>query len=285
MRPLAGRYELGDPIGRGGMSVVLRAHDRTLGKDVALKIIASNRTADRRLRRLVRAEAAYGGRVEHPHVARIYDDGIGRVPGRGRVPFVVMELLDGVTLAERLMSGPLPWPVALRVCGQIASAVAATHRAGVLHRDVNPANVMLVEEGAKLMDFGFAAAIDDPDADPAGLVLGTMEYLAPERWAGGAAVASTDVYGIGLTLYECLAGTRPWPGRTGSDLMSARVHLRPQPLPLLDGLPMDVPTLVLRCLAPEPLDRPPALIVAEALLANRAPSGARRSLVGAGNGR
>jgi eukaryotic-like serine/threonine-protein kinase len=260
MRRLAGRYVLGGVIGTGGMSVVLRAHDLVLRRDVAVKVPTGQLARTR-----MQTEARCGARVDHPNVARVYDFGSGRVPGRGRVPYLITELLHGVTLADRLAAGALDWPEATGVCRSICAALVAAHRVDVVHRDVNPANVMLTATGARLLDFGFAAVIGDAHADPPGLVLGTREYLAPERWHREPATPATDVYGVGLMLYQCLVGRLPWNDRSGPDLMSARRYIRPEPLPAIDGLPPAIEPILLRCLRPEPLDRPSLGTVARAL--------------------
>ncbi len=265
MRPLAGRYALGQVLGTGGTSVVLSGHDLVLDRDVAVKILAAGHAADPILRRRMQAGATCAARLDHPNIGRVYDFGAGRLPGRGRVEYLVVELLNGCTLADRLMGDPMGWRAAVRVCALISAGLAAAHRVGVVHRDIKPTNVMLASNGVKVIDFGFAAFVGETAADPAGLVLGTREYLAPERWLGMSAGTATDVYGLGLTLYQCLAGSLPWPGRVGSDLMSARCYIPPDPLPAIKGLPAAVTELLFGCLAADPADRPTSAVALDTL--------------------
>src|SRR5204862_6038367 len=166
------------------------------------------------------------------------------------VPYVVMELISGRTLAERLARGPLPWRAALRVGAETAAALAAAHARGLVHRDVRPANVMLTAAGVKVVDFGIAAVVgDNGEPGPDGVVLGTPAYLAPERMAGGPVRPATDVYALGVLLYRALTGTLPWHAETTTQMIKAHVYAEPSPLPSVPGLPDGVAELCLRCLA------------------------------------
>jgi Protein kinase domain/Phage integrase family len=166
-----------------------------------------------------------------------------------------MELLDGPTLAQRLKDGPFDWRTAAGICVQAAAGPCAAHAAGILHRDVKPANIMLTSSGVKLVDFGIAVRPGDESADPSGGILGTPAYLAPERLRGQRASAASDVYRLGLTLYRCIAGALPWPDWMGPERLESRVLTR-EDLPTLDDLPTELAILILACVAVDPADRP-----------------------------
>ena len=167
-----------------------------------------------------------------------------------------MELLHGRSLHERLQRGDLSVEVSLRICAEVASALATAHAHGLVHRDVKPGNVMLTPGGAKVVDFGLAAVAGERDREEDANVLGTPAYLAPERLNGHPVVAATDVYALGLLLYRLLAGRLPWTAETSTQMLEAHVYLEPAPLPKLPGVPPVVRKLVHRCLAKEPAERP-----------------------------
>ncbi|MDT4986235.1 MAG: eukaryotic-like serine/threonine-protein kinase [Micromonosporaceae bacterium] len=265
---LGGRYRLVERLGSGGMSVVWRAYDEVLGRQVAVKVLAAKLTADRESKDMIRAEAQAAARLSHPHVTGVYDYGESTTEDGHTVPYVVMELISGRTLAARLARGPLPWRAALRVGAEVAAALAAAHARGLVHRDVKPANVMLTAAGAKVVDFGIAAVAGESGAPgPEGVVLGTPAYLAPERLAGGVVRPATDVYALGLLLYRSLTGSLPWQAETTTQMIAAHVYVEPAPMPSVDGLPDGVAELCLRCLAKDPQERPTSREVARTLAA------------------
>jgi serine/threonine protein kinase len=262
---LADRYRLVERLGLGGMSVVWRAYDEVLGRQVAVKMLNGSYATDGTFRGLIRAEARAAARLSHPHVTNIYDYGEWVRP-EGRLPFVVMELVEGPTLSQRLARGPLPWRTALRLCAEVASALSTAHARGLVHRDEKPANILLTPSGAKVVDFGIAAVVGahaDSTADRA--LLGTPAYLAPERLTGGPVTAATDVYGLGLLIYQSLTGNLPWRARTATELISAHRDVEPAPMPSVPGLPHQVVELCRQCLSREPADRPTSTEVARAL--------------------
>ncbi|MBM0240573.1 serine/threonine protein kinase, partial [Micromonospora sp. ATA32] len=182
------RYVLREPIGLGGMSEVWLADDEVLHRPVAVKALAAQLAADPQLRATIQREARAAARLTHPHVTQVYDYGEATLAGGVVVPYLVMELVEGRNLADRLTAGPLAWPDAVRMAGQIAAALAAAHRIGVVHRDIKPGNVMLTETGAKVLDFGIAALAGPhhPLAGQTGeLMMGTPAYFAPERLTPG----------------------------------------------------------------------------------------------------
>ncbi|SCL15500.1 Serine/threonine protein kinase [Micromonospora rhizosphaerae] len=260
------RYRLVDQIGQGGMGVVWRAFDEVLDRQVAVKVLASRFAEDAESRQRVLAEARAAARLTHPHIAAVYDYGESVTDAGNRVPFVVMELLQGRSLHNRLKRGPLPVESALRCCAEIASALASAHAHGVVHRDVKPGNVMLTPAGAKVVDFGLAAVAGKHDQEEDGGELrGTPEYVAPERLFGEAVLPAADVYALGVILYRLLAGRLPWAANSNVEMLEAHAFLEPAPLPMVPGLPPIVRGLVHRCLLKKPNQRPDSHEVAVTL--------------------
>jgi predicted Ser/Thr protein kinase/ketosteroid isomerase-like protein len=274
-RTLAGRYEVVDAIARGGMSVVYRGLDKTLGREVGVKVVslaAASDTALANFRERFRREAASAARIQHPNVVQIFDYG---TDPELELDFIVMELLRGRDLKEALAEGLLPHAEALRILVEAARGVAAGHRAGIVHRDVKPANVFLVGDdeivAVKILDFGIAKPLED-DPENALTTVGSLPhspaYASPEQLDMSAPVtASSDVYQLGLIGYEMLAGRRPFDAeeraavRAGEDV----------PLPRTDAwatVPERVRQVVQRAVRPRPADRyPDAATFAEALTA------------------
>jgi serine/threonine-protein kinase len=265
---LGSRYRLLERLGEGGMSVVWRAHDEVLDRMVAVKVLSSRLVADPASRRRIRAEAQAAARLTHPHIAGVYDYGeSGGEGGAEPAPYIVMELLSGPTLTEMLDAGPMTVPHVLRVCAEVATALADAHEQDIVHRDVKPANVMMTAKGAaKVVDFGVAAVIGDLGEQDA-VLFGTPAYVAPERLEGGPVVTGTDVYGLGVLMYRMLAGYMPWPAETTTQMLIAHMYVEPDPLPPLTGLPADVIEVCQACLQKEPEDRPAAAEVAAVLTA------------------
>jgi serine/threonine-protein kinase len=264
MRVLGGRYQLVNRIGVGGMAEVWRAHDQVLDRTVAVKIMApalAGTLGEISGVDLVRTEARSAARLAHPNVANVHDFGTSPSPGR-EVPYIVMELVEGQTLGEHLDAGPMDWRIGVRICAEVAAALAAAHAEHVVHRDIKPANIMLTPSGAKVLDFGIAAAAGTPDPDPDGPVMGTPAYVAPERFEGLPATPATDIFALGVLLYHCLAGRLPWQADTNTALIHAQRYESPDALPRIDGLPPEVVDLCVSCLHPDPLARPPALVAA-----------------------
>jgi eukaryotic-like serine/threonine-protein kinase len=263
--PLADRYLLIEQLGHGGMSVVWRGFDDLLGRPVAVKVLAAPIAADPAFRAAIYREARSAARLSHPHITHVYDYGEAELPDGETVSYVVMELLEGRTLHQRLTEEPLPWPEAVRIAGQVADALAAAHRRGIVHRDIAPPNVMLTATGAKVLDFGIAALAGgrgDPDG---GGLLGTPAYVAPERLADAPAAPAADVYALGALLYESLTGQPPLDARTWDELAEAyRRDASPPPL-LVPGLPAEVAEVCTRCLSRDPALRPGSAEVARIL--------------------
>ncbi|NJC65723.1 protein kinase [Planosporangium flavigriseum] len=266
VRLLTDRYRLLDRLGAGGMSVVWRAHDEVLGRHVAVKMLSSRFAGDAGSRDRIRAEAQAAARLSHPHITSVYDYGEAVEPDGTRVPFVVMELINGTTLESRLAQEVLPWSAAIRIAAEVAAALAAAHAQGLVHRDIKPANVMLTATGVKVVDFGIAALVG-ADADRTTNILGTPAYLAPERLKGKAVTPASDVYALGLLLFRMLTGRLPWQAETVTQMITAHWYTDPGPLPPIAGLPAAVADVCTRSLAKEPEDRPMADVAARTLAA------------------
>jgi Tol biopolymer transport system component len=246
------------------MGEVYRAHDSRLNRDVAIKILPAALSADQERRERFEREARAVSSLNHPNICTLFD--VGSQDG---IDFLVMELLEGESLADRLARGPLPLDQALRVGIEIADALSRAHRQGVIHRDLKPANIVLTRQGAKLLDFGLAK-VGTPDA-PAGFsvmptmeksltaqgtILGTFQYMAPEQLEGGDADARTDIFALGAVMYEMVTGRKAFEGRSQASLIAAIVNANPAPLGA--AAPMTPPALerlVRICLMREPDDR------------------------------
>lgn len=265
---LAGRYRLVEKLGTGGMSVVWRGYDEILGRDVAVKVLSPRLAEDRAFRDRLRQEALAAARLRHPHITGIHDFGEAPISERLTVPYVVMELNDGESLATRLgRQGSLDWREAVMIIAEVASALATAHARGLVHRDVTPANIMLTGAGAKLVDFGISAVVGQRDAAADGSLLGTPAYLAPERLGGSSVSPATDVYALGLLLYRALTGRMPWAAESTAEALRAHLYADPEPIPDLAEMPSAVADLCLRCLAKTPSERPGAAEMARALAA------------------
>src|SRR3954467_15205346 len=250
------------------MSVVWRGFDEVLGRQVAVKVLPPSTSTDPAFRRRLRAEAQAAARLSHPNITNVYDYGEATTVDGEPVPYVVMELIDGESLAAVLARTPrLPWEHAVRITAEVAAALAAAHARGIVHRDVTPANVMLTQTGAKVVDFGISALIGENDIDPDGSLLGTPAYLAPERLEGGQVSPATDVYAVGLLIYRTLIGQLPWDVGTTTALLRAHQYTEPEPLPPVEGLPSVVGALVARCMLKRPADRPSSAELAHVLTA------------------
>jgi eukaryotic-like serine/threonine-protein kinase len=254
-----GPYQIVAAIGAGGMGEVYRAHDSKLSRDVALKVLPEALARDpERLARFER-EAQVLAALNHPHIAHIhgFEDSTG-------VPALVMELVEGPTLADRIAHGPIPLDEALPMARQIAEALAAAHEKGIIHRDLKPANIKVREDGTvKVLDFGLARAMDPVSSSAAtaalansptitspaamtaaGAILGTAAYMSPEQARGKSVDAHTDLWALGCVLYEMLTGQRAFPGESVTDTLSSVVSKEPE----WDALPQTTPAAVRRLL-------------------------------------
>ena len=262
-RVLSGRYRIDEPIGRGGMASVYRGYDLTLGREVAIKILDRELADDNAFRTRFRLEAQAASRMAHPTIVRVYDageDSLTAPDGTVRpVPFIVMELVKGRLLKEIIAAGPVPVTDAVRYVDGILEALEYSHRAGVVHRDIKPGNVMVTDAGqVKVMDFGIARAVSDSSSTVAETtqILGTAAYFSPEQAKGEPVDARADVYSTGVVLYELLTGRQPFRGE--SPVAVAYQHVSEAPLPpseVNDTVPRALDTVALRALAKDPFQR------------------------------
>ncbi len=262
-RVLSGRYRVEELIGRGGMASVFRGYDETLGRQVAVKILNRDLADDGAFRTRFRLEAQAASRMAHPTIVRVYDAGEdtetltdGSVHS---VPFIVMELVKGALLKDIIADGPVPVGDAVRYVDGILEALEYSHRAGVVHRDIKPGNVMVTDAGQiKVMDFGIARAVSDSSSTVAETtaILGTAAYFSPEQAKGEPVDARADVYSTGVVLYELLTGRQPFRGE--SPVAVAYQHVSEAPLPpseVNETVPRALDTVALRALAKDPFQR------------------------------
>ena len=256
-RLLDGRYDVGRLVARGGMATVYEAMDTRLERTVAVKVMHPALAADAEfVARFIR-EARSAARLSHPNVVAVYDQG-----SDGDVVYLAMEYVDGATLRDLLrMRGRLAPADALAIFEQVLGALGAAHKAGLVHRDVKPENVLLTEDGrVKVADFGLARAISSTVASTtmtSGLIIGTVSYLSPEQVERGIADARSDVYAAGIVLFEMLTGEKPYSGGSPMEVAFRHVHERvPAPSTIVPGMSPDLDTLVQRATARNPDDRP-----------------------------
>jgi serine/threonine protein kinase len=272
-----GPYEILSPIGAGGMGEVYKARDTRLDRTVAVKVLASHLSASPDSRQRFEREAKTISQLSHPHICALHD--VGR---EGDVEYLVMEYLEGETLAERLLKGPLPLEQTLRYGTQIADALDKAHRQGIVHRDLKPGNVMITKSGVKLLDFGLAKTLERsldatgreqtaaaqhpmvrrnltslPTAlTQEGTILGTFQYMAPEQLEGKEADARADIFAFGCVLYEMATGKKAFPGATQASVVSSILRDEPPAISKLQAMsPPALDRIVQDCLAKDPEDR------------------------------
>ena len=252
---MSGRYRLEAVLGRGGMATVWRGVDERLGRPIAVKLLDRADTADPAMLQRFDREANTAGGLTHPNIVAVYDVGTDN-----DVPYMVMELIDGTSVAALLAGGPLPVHQAVEVARQVCDALAVAHARGVVHRDIKPANILLTIDGTvKVCDFGIARLIHQQQTDLTAphTAIGTSAYMAPEQASGAAVDARTDLYSLGCVLYAMLTGHPPFAGDNPLTVMWQHQH---QPAPSVASLrpdtPADLDTLITRLLAKNPADRP-----------------------------
>src|SRR5215831_3511445 len=249
---LAGRYRTIALLGRGGMGEVYRATDLTLGQSVALKFLPEEASHNEELLQRFRREVLIARKVSHPNVCRVYD--VGEVEG---TTFFTMEYVDGEDLGSLLRRiGRLPPDKALEISRQLCAGLAAAHAKGIVHRDLKPANIMLDGRGqAVITDFGLAAIAEQVEGGE--IRSGTPAYMAPEQLAGKEVTAQSDIYSLGLVLYEIFTGKRAFSAENIGELVRARAEWKiSRPSTLVKDLDPLIERVILRCLQPEPSDRP-----------------------------
>lgn len=251
-----GPYEIVARLGAGGMGEVFRAHDSRLGRDVAIKVLSSRISSDPSSKKRFLREARALSAISHSNICSLFD--IGSVEG---TDFLIMEYLEGETLARKLAAGPLPLDQALVHAVEIAGALDHAHRKGIVHRDLKPGNIMLTKPGVKLLDFGLARLTESKGSTIEPLtsvdtVIGTIDYMAPEQLNGEAIDARTDIFAFGVVLYEMLTGERPFQGSTRASIIGSILFGSPKPLLEIDDhLPAALDGLIRACLEKNPDDR------------------------------
>jgi eukaryotic-like serine/threonine-protein kinase len=255
-----GPYVIGAPIGSGGMGEVYDARDTRLDRTVAIKVLPTEIARDPERRSRLEREARAIASLTHPHICTLYD--VGHQEG---IQFLVMERLEGETLAERLTRGPLKLVDTLVYATQIADALDRAHRRGIVHRDLKPANVMLTASGAKLLDFGLAKVRPEPLVEGMtktagltgeGVIVGTLQYMAPEQLEGREADERTDIFAFGAILFEMTSGRRAFDGKSQASVIAAILAADPPPLTKVTPVaPAALDRLVRTCLAKDPDDR------------------------------
>jgi eukaryotic-like serine/threonine-protein kinase len=265
-----GPYEIAAPIGAGGMGEVYRARDTRLGRDVAVKVLPAALTSSAELRQRLEREAKTISQLSHAHICTLFD--VGHQDG---TDYLVMEFLEGETLADRLGRGALPTDQALRIGIEILGALDAAHRQGIVHRDLKPGNVMLTKSGVKLLDFGLAklaatppeAAVSQATSLPTalqqsqplttrGTILGTFQYMAPEQLEGRDADGRSDIFAFGCVLYEMLTGKKAFTGTSQASLIGSIMNTDPAPISSIQPMiPASLDRIVRGCLAKEPVHR------------------------------
>src|SRR5215468_8473756 len=259
-----GPYEIQSPLGSGGMGEVYRARDTRLDRTVAVKILPAHFSADPARKLRFEREAKIVSALNHPNICSLFD--VGSQEG---IDFLVMECIEGETLAQRLAKGVLPLEQVVKLGTQIADALDKAHRCGVVHRDLKPGNIMITKTGAKLLDFGLAkstvALAISGDLSPTagsspvtevGTVVGTFHYMSPEQVEGKELDGRSDIFSFGAVLYEMLTGQRAFTGKTQLSVASAILEREPTPITSIKPLtPRSLDIVVRRCLAKDPDDR------------------------------
>ncbi len=254
---MLGHYRVSEQIGAGGMGVVYRAHDERLDRDVALKVLPAASFQDETARARLLREARTASKLNHPHICTVHE--VGEADGQA---YIAMELVEGLPLSTKLLSGPLPAAEVLRLGLQLGDALAHAHERDIVHRDLKSANVVITPEGrAKVLDFGLAkrmsgeavadgATLSQLSLTQPGSVVGTLAYMAPEQLRGQPTDARSDVWALGAVLYEMASGARPFQGQTGFELSSAIMNQPPAPLP--GKVPIELRAVIERCLEKQP---------------------------------
>ena len=244
---LGGRYEIIEKIGNGGMATVYRATDKVLKRDVAVKILRDEFTTDEEFIKRFEVEAQSAARLTHPNIVSIYDVGV-----EDKFNYIVMELIRGKTLKEIILEekGPLPWKWSVNVAIQIASALETAHRNNIIHRDIKPHNIIITEDGiAKVTDFGIAKAVSNSTITAFGTTIGSVHYFSPEHARGGFTDAKSDLYSLGVVLYEMVTGKVPFDADTPVSVALKHMQEKPEePIEVNPNVPIAVNKIIMKAL-------------------------------------
>ena len=244
---LGNRYEIIEKIGNGGMSTVYKATDKVLKRNVAVKILRDEFTTDEEFIKRFEAEAQSAARLTHANIVSIYDVG-----AEGNLYYIVMELIQGKTLKEIIIEerGPLPWKWSVNVAIQIASALEIAHRNNIVHRDIKPHNIIITEDGvAKVTDFGIAKAVSNSTITAFGTTIGSVHYFSPEHARGGFTDAKSDLYSLGVVMYEMLTGKVPFDADTPVSVALKHMQEEPEePIEMNPNIPVAINKIIMKAL-------------------------------------
>jgi hypothetical protein len=249
---IADRYRIVAPLGEGGMATICRAVDEQLGREVAVKLLREQFGTDSRFAARFRAEARAAAALNHPNIVNVFDYGTD-----AGTQYIVMQLVDGQDLSTVLRRhGPLPIDDAVHVAIQVAAALEAAHRRGIVHRDVKPGNILVDEDGdVKVTDFGIARAVAEASITVTGTTLGSVHYFSPEQARGDEVTGASDVYSLGIVLYEMVTGRRPFEGDSAAGVALRRLNEDPKPPSTHRPIPRGLEAIILRALARDPQRR------------------------------
>jgi serine/threonine protein kinase len=261
-----GPYEITAPLGAGGMGEVYRARDTRLDRTVAIKILPAHFSNDPAHKQRFEREAKSISALNHPNICTLHDVG-----SQNGIEYLVMECVEGESLAQRLEKGPLPVEQVVKVGKEIADALDKAHRSGIIHRDLKPGNIMLTKSGSKLLDFGLARPVSQPVASLAtltatgdreqsvtqeGSIVGTFQYMSPEQVEGKELDGRSDIFSMGAVLYEMVTGQRAFQGRSQLSVASAILEKEPPPISNIKPLsPRGLEHIIRQCIAKDPDDR------------------------------
>ena len=244
---LGGRYEIVEKIGNGGMATVYKAVDKVLKRNVAVKILRDEFTTDEEFIKRFEVEAQSAARLTHPNIVSIYDVGV-----EDSLHYIVMELIQGKTLKEIIVEerGPLPWKWSVNVAIQIASALETAHKNNIIHRDIKPHNIIITEDGiAKVTDFGIAKAVSNSTITAFGTTIGSVHYFSPEHARGGFTDAKSDLYSLGVVMYEMVTGKVPFDADTPVSVALKHMQEEPEePIELNKHVPTAVNKIIMKAL-------------------------------------
>ena len=244
---LGNRYEIIEKVGNGGMATVYRAEDKVLKRQVAVKVLKDEFTTDEEFIKRFEIEAQSAARLAHPNIVSIYDVG-----SEDNLYYIVMELIRGKTLKEIIVEerGPLPWKWSVNIAIQIASALEMAHKNNIIHRDIKPHNIIITEDGiAKVTDFGIAKAVSNSTITAFGTTLGSVHYFSPEHARGGYTDAKSDLYSLGVVMYEMVTGRVPFDADTPVSVALKHMQEEPEePIELNPNLPSSVNKIIMKAL-------------------------------------
>ena len=244
---LGNRYEMIEKIGNGGMATVYRATDKILKRDVAVKILRDEFTTDEEFIKRFEVEAQSAARLTHPNIVSIYDVGV-----EDNLHYIVMELIQGKTLKEIIIEerGPLPWKWSVNVAIQIASALEMAHKNNIVHRDIKPHNIIITEDGiAKVTDFGIAKAVSNSTITAFGTTIGSVHYFSPEHARGGFTDAKSDLYSLGVVMYEMVTGKVPFDADTPVSVALKHMQEEPEePIEVNPNVPVAVNKIIMKAM-------------------------------------